>query len=198
MLNSTKQKSILNILKKYEIEPEHSYQVKKLALLLFDKTKGELHDFSDREKDLLEAGSLLHDIGYYISAKNHHKNASKLILKENPEGFSQEEIQIIANIARYHRGKPPKKTHKAYESLSISAKEVTRKLSAFCRIADALDRAHLCFIEDIDCIYDSISQILHIILKSSVSDCLIEIEKAKQKKELMEKEFNIKIKLKLK
>ena len=197
MLDTIKQKSILYILRKYELDPDHSNQVKKLALALFDKTKGVLHDFSDKERDLLEAGTMLHDIGYYVSAKDHHKHSAKIIKDERPEGFSDEEIEIIANIARYHRGKKPKENHENYASLSESAKKLARKLSAFTRFADALDSSHLSMINDLDCVYDFFSQNLFIILKLNIPDCSLEISKAQSKKDLFEEEFAVEIKFRI-
>jgi len=194
MLDTEKQKNILYILRKYELDPDHSNQVKKLALTIFDKTQGVLHDFSEKERDLLEAGAILHDIGYYTSAKGHHKNSAKIIKSETPEGFSKEEIEIIANIARYHRGKKPKESHEGYASLSDSAKTLTRKLSAFVRFADALDNSHLSLIKDLDCVYDFYSQNLFIILKVNMPDFSLEINKAQSKKDLFEEEFKVKIK----
>lgn len=197
MLDSDKQKSILYILRKYEIDPDHSNQVKKLALILFDKTKGILHDFSDKERDLLEAGTILHDIGYYIAAKDHHKHSAKIIRNERPSGFTDEEIEIIANIARYHRGKKPKENHESYAALSDSTKKLTRKLSAFGRFADALDSSHLSKINDLECIYDFYSQNLFIILKLNISDYSLEINKAQIKKDLFEEEFAVEIKIRI-
>jgi len=154
LLDTEKQKNILYILRKYGLDPDHPNQVKRLALTIFDKTKGELHDFSDKERDLMEAGAMLHDIGYYTSAKGHHKNSAKIIKNEKPAGFSDEEIEIIANIARYHRGKKPKDSHESYAALSEPTKTITRKLSAFVRFADALDNSHLSLVNELDCIYE--------------------------------------------
>ena len=193
-ISKRKQKSILYILRKYELNPDHSNQVKKLALTIFDKTQGVLHDFYERERDLLEAAAVLHDIGYYISAKGHHKNSAKIIKEEKPEGFSDEEIEIIANIARYHRGKKPKESHANYAALSEPAKALTRKLSAFVRFADALDNSHLSPVTDLDCIYDLFSQNLFVMLKLNMPDFSLEIDKAESKKDLFEEEFKVKIK----
>ncbi len=194
MLDTSKQKSILYILKKYEFDSDHSNQVKKLTLTLFDKTHGILHDFSEKERDILEASAILHDIGYYISAKDHHKNSAKIIKKEKPEGFSTDEINIIANITRYHRGKKPKESHKNYAVLPETTKNLIRKLSAFVRFADALDNSHLSLVKDLDCVYDFYSQDLFIILKLNMPDFSLEINKAKIKKDLFEEEFGVKIK----
>lgn len=196
MLDTVKQKSLLYILRKYEHDPDHSNQVKKLALALFDKTRGELHDFDDKERDLLEAGAILHDVGYFTSAKDHHKHSAKIIKNEKPEGFTDEEIEIISNIARYHRGKKPKESHESYAVLSEPTKTLTRKLSAFVRFADALDNSHLSLVNNLDCVYDYYSQTLFVILKLNMPDFSLEINKAQSKKDMFEEEFAVKIKFK--
>jgi len=197
MLNTLKDKSIRYILQKYEIEPAHSKQVKKLALLLFDKTYGILHNFSEKERDLLEAGALLHDIGYYISANAHNKHSAKLIRKERPSGFTDEETAVIALIARYHRGKKPKEKHEYYSSLSEQNKQLTRKLSAFCKLADALDCSHLSIVENFNCIYNANLREFFIILNLNMPDCSVELAKSRNKKDLLENEFNIKLIIKI-
>lgn len=197
MLNSVRKKSILYILEKYEQEPEHAHQVKKLALILFDKTKGLLHNFSDEQRCLLEAGALLHDIGYYMNASEHNKNSAKIIREERPSGFSDEEILIIACVARYHKGKKPKDKHEWYSALSETSKDVARKLSAFCKLADGLDCSHSSIVNDINCIYNSFSRDFYVILKINTPDCSYEILKANYKKDLLEEEFNLDISLKI-
>lgn len=194
MLNKLRQESIRKIFDLYETEPPHAYQVTKLALIIFDKTFGLIHNMGDNERDLLEAGALLHDIGYYISAKSHNKNAYKLIEKELIPGFTELEKEIIGNITRYHRGKLPQKKHKNYSDLSIKDRSLVNKLSAFVRLADALDRSHRSVINDIDILNDSFYKILIVILKLKTPDCASEIWKAKDKKDLFEKEFNLQLK----
>ncbi len=197
MLNAVKQKSVNYILGKYETEPEHAMRVRKLALKLFDITKGNLHNFSNEERSLLEAGALLHDIGYYISANEHNKHSARLIREERPSGFTDEEILIVSCIARYHRGKKPKDKHENYAALSETAKKLTRKLSALCRLADALDCSHQSVVEEMDCIYNSFSKDFFIVLKFNMPDCSVEISKARDKKDMFEEEFNVEVKFRI-
>jgi len=191
MLNLIKEKSINNVLRKYDLEPKHSQQVRKLSLLIFDKTQDFLHNFLDSERDLLEAGALLHDIGHSISSDEHNKHSYILIIKEKIEGFSPEEIEIIANIARYHKGKSPQKHHECF------AKLPDKKTQDLIKLADALDKSRKSVIEDLDCIYDSFSQVLYIILKDSLSDLSPEIKAIKEKKNLFEKEFGVQVEFKV-
>lgn len=193
MINNLREETIKNIFNRYEMEPSHAKQVTKIALIIFDKTKGLIHNLGLNERDLLEAGTLLHDIGYYIAAKGHNKNSYKLIEKETLPGFSEREKEIIGNIARYHRGKMPKSKHSCYEALTGNEKSIVNKLSAFVRVADALDRTHCSVVDNLDFIYDSFSHTLTVLLKLHTPDCSFEILKANDKKDLFEKEFNLEL-----
>ncbi len=193
MSNKIKQLSIKTMLDKYELEPGHAEQVKNLSLLIFDKTLGAVHNMSGNERELLEAGALLHDIGYHISAKNHHKNSQKLILQEGLPGFSRKETEIIANIARYHRGKLPCKKHRHYISLSQNDRQLVNGLSAFVRLADALDRSHCSVVKDMDFSINSASNVLNISLRLNTPVCYPEIYKAQDKKDLFEQEFGLEL-----
>ncbi len=187
------------LLKLYEMELDHARQVNRLSLILFDKTAKLLHNFGAQEREYLNAGSLLHDIGYFIEAQNHNKHSYDLIMKNGIPGYTQQEILIIANIARYHRGKKPKDIHKCYNSLIDSkTKNLVRKLSAICRLADGLDRAHICIVKDIDCVYDEFSQVLHLIIETTMPSSLMQVFAAKKKKTMFEKEFNLSVILRLK
>lgn len=121
--------------------PQHSLQVKKLALTIFDQTHA-LHLLGARERFLLEAAAMLHDIGFTISGVKHHKHSQRIISEHDFRTLEKNERGLIAQIARYHRKAPPKLTHPPYRKLENYEREIVRKLSAILRIADGLDRAH--------------------------------------------------------
>ena len=57
-------------------------------------------------------------------------------------GFTDHEIELIAQIARYHRKSEPKTQHAAFGELSETDQNTVRTLSAILRIAIGLDRTH--------------------------------------------------------
>ncbi|GMU91464.1 MAG: hypothetical protein AMXMBFR4_05220 [Candidatus Hydrogenedentota bacterium] len=126
---------------KLDPDPAHAVQVCRLALALFDQTTS-LHGLDDRERRLLHAAALLHDIGHSISELGHHKHARDLILDSKLDDFTGKERQMIACIARYHRKAHPRADHKVYAALAAPRQERVRKLAAILRVADGLDRAH--------------------------------------------------------
>jgi exopolyphosphatase/guanosine-5'-triphosphate,3'-diphosphate pyrophosphatase len=91
---------------------------------------------------LLEAAALLHDIGYLVRYKGHHKHAAHLISHAELAGFTPRQARLVALIARFHTGKAPKKSHSELATLSRSDRRLVRHLAGILRVADALDRCH--------------------------------------------------------
>jgi exopolyphosphatase/guanosine-5'-triphosphate,3'-diphosphate pyrophosphatase len=136
-----RRRSVLDLARRCEWHQQHSEHVTKLALSLFDQLKS-LHGMGAAERELLEYAGLLHDIGWHISKEKHHRHSLYLIQNGGLKGFTPDEIAIIGNIARYHRGSPPKAEHEAYVVLSPAAKHIVRVAAGLLRIADGLDRSH--------------------------------------------------------
>jgi exopolyphosphatase/guanosine-5'-triphosphate,3'-diphosphate pyrophosphatase len=117
-----------------------------------------------------------------------------MIIKDGIENFAHDEVEIIANIARYHRGKAPKKNQGPYSLLpDKNTRKLVKKLSSMVRMADGLDREHISVVKDLECIYDSFSQVLYISLEVSIPDIGLEIWAAEKKKALFEKVFGVKV-----
>jgi exopolyphosphatase / guanosine-5'-triphosphate,3'-diphosphate pyrophosphatase len=127
---------------------DHARHVAKLALALFDQTKS-LHELDAREREWLEYGALLHDVGVHISYKSHHKHSHYLIQHGDLRGFDPDEIEVVALIARYHRQATPKKSHADYGKLSGPLRRTVKVCAAFLRLAEGLDRSHAQIVTDL-------------------------------------------------
>jgi exopolyphosphatase/guanosine-5'-triphosphate,3'-diphosphate pyrophosphatase len=121
-------------------EHDHARQVARLALQMFDDTQA-IHGLGEREKEWLEYASLLHDVGNHISYERHHRHSYYLIKNGDLRGFEPEEIEVIALVARYHRRAAPKRGQEGYDDLTSELRRTVRVLSAFLRLAEALDRS---------------------------------------------------------
>jgi exopolyphosphatase / guanosine-5'-triphosphate,3'-diphosphate pyrophosphatase len=126
---------------RFGYEAAHWKQVAMLAQTLFDQLKS-LHGMKPHDRTLLAAASILHDIGYAISAESHHKHSLYLILNSELTGFTDLERQIIANVARYHRRAFPKAQHEYFSSLPLEDQGRVWMLGGILRLADAMDRSH--------------------------------------------------------
>ncbi|MDQ6634160.1 MAG: HD domain-containing protein, partial [Gemmatimonadota bacterium] len=87
--------------------------------------------------------ALLHDVGYHINYDRHHKHSYHLILHAELLGIAPSEQVAIANVARYHRGAPPKKKHRNFGNLDKALREQIVRLAAILRVADGFDRGHV-------------------------------------------------------
>ncbi|HVF39238.1 MAG TPA: Ppx/GppA phosphatase family protein [Gemmatimonadaceae bacterium] len=143
-----RQRSVRELAERSHYEEPHSKHVQKLALQIFDAIGTKLGCAPD-DKSLLADAALLHDIGYHISYDKHHKHSYHLIQHAELLGMSPVEQIAVANIARYHRGAPPKKKHTNYGALDESLRDTILRLSAILRVADGFDRGHSSSVESV-------------------------------------------------
>jgi len=178
-----RRRSVYELLRKCNWAEAHSKHVSIFALQLFDEFKEELK-LKESDKDLLEYAALMHDIGYYISYRKHHKHALYLIRYSDLLGFKENEINIMANVARYHRKSTPRKRHKRYRKLSKSNRKRVKKLSAILRIADGLDRSHYQNVQQLE--IENKSDAINLLIMTQ-ADPELEIWGTLRKAELLEK-----------
>lgn len=95
------------------------------------------------DQDLLKTAAILQDVGYLINYKQHHKHTYQLIVNSQLPGFRRHDLELIANVARYHRGARPKKKHANFRKLARLDRLKVRRLAAILRIAGGLDRGHV-------------------------------------------------------
>jgi exopolyphosphatase/guanosine-5'-triphosphate,3'-diphosphate pyrophosphatase len=144
-----RRRSTVELAERCNWEAEHSKQVTRLALTLFDRTIT-VHGLGDREREWLEYAALLHDIGNHISYEKHHRHSYYLIKHGDLRGFEPEEIEVIALITRYHRRALPARTHIGMTDLPRKLQRVVRTLSAFLRLAESLDRSRNGVVKKVD------------------------------------------------
>jgi exopolyphosphatase/guanosine-5'-triphosphate,3'-diphosphate pyrophosphatase len=139
---------MLAFMREKEARPAHVQQVARLALQLFDQL-AVLHGLGGRERLLLEAAAHLHDIGHRTSppGSGHHHEAARMIREHPWKHFSGPEVEVIAQVARYHRKAMPEMSHEEFKKLNDWDRRVVLRLAAMLRLADAFDRSHAQHIE---------------------------------------------------
>lgn len=144
-----RRRSVLDLCRRCEWHKDHSQQVTFLTLRLFDELSG-LHGLGPLDRELIEYAALMHDIGWHIGGKSHHKHSAYLIRHGKLKRFTDEEVEIMANVARYHRKAHPKKTHDPYQNLPNRARRTVDIGAALLRVADGLDRSHGAVVRDLN------------------------------------------------
>ena len=143
-----RERSVRELAERSHIEQLHAAQVQRLALRLFDSIGARL-GCSQEDRQTLADAALLHDIGYHISYDKHHKHSYHLISHAELLGMTPAEQIVIANVARYHRGAEPRKSHGNFGPLSAGARQRVLRLAAILRVADGFDRGHAGAVDDI-------------------------------------------------
>ena len=136
-----RRRSTIELAERCNYVAEHAQQVARLALALFDQTRA-VHGRTDREREWLEYGALMHDLGVHISYPRHDRHSYYLIKNGDLRGFDPQEIEVMALVARYHRRGTPKKSHPEYADLPSELRRAVRLLSSILRLAESLDRSH--------------------------------------------------------
>jgi exopolyphosphatase/guanosine-5'-triphosphate,3'-diphosphate pyrophosphatase len=194
-LPDIRRRSVLEMARRFEANGEHGPQVAQLALRLFDATRS-THGYGRSERETLEFAALLHDVGLHVSHRRHHYHSQYLIgYSEILRGFTPEEIQEIAALARFHKGALPKLSSPEMGELSSSARERVMGLAAILRVADALDRSHHGIVRSIR-VGRSGSRII-VGLDAAGRDAELELWAAERKSDLWEKIFRIPMEFRL-
>jgi exopolyphosphatase/guanosine-5'-triphosphate,3'-diphosphate pyrophosphatase len=140
-LGDIRYRSVTRMAARFHEDLTHIERSTDLALQLFDGLRAE-HGLDDAERDLLEAAGLLHNVGLFISHAAHHKHSYYVIRNSDQlDGFTDREIELIAQIARYHRKSHPKSSHDEFTELAEGDRHRVRVLAGILRVGIALDRS---------------------------------------------------------
>jgi exopolyphosphatase/guanosine-5'-triphosphate,3'-diphosphate pyrophosphatase len=133
--------SAQSLAQRYQVDMPHAEHVAKVARKLFTFLRPE-HGLGAHYELILTLAALLHEVGLFVSTNSHHKHSQYLISNSEIFGLGRRSIEIIAQVARYHRRAEPKASHEAYSALRRDERIAVSMLAAMLRVADALERSH--------------------------------------------------------
>lgn len=181
--------SVISFGRSCQMDDVHSFQVGTLSLALFDQLTKPF-GLKKRERVILEAAALLHDIGYFISYHSHHKHSCHLIRHADLFGLTPREREMAALIARYHRKALPKKKHGDFMRIPDKDQMIVSRLGGILRLADGLDRRRCSAVSGLRCTVDG--NLVQISLTGD-EDLTVELFGATAKKDLFEKAFGVQV-----
>jgi exopolyphosphatase/guanosine-5'-triphosphate,3'-diphosphate pyrophosphatase len=189
---SPRQRSVLQLGRSCAINEAHARTVTALVLEMFDSAGGlGLHPYGEKERELLEYATFLHDIGSFISYTNHHAHSAYIIKNSELLGFDDREIAFMAAIARYHRKRAPKKSDAGMDDLDSRDRECVRILSTFVRFGETLDRSHTALVRHVRFVRATGDEIfLEVVARG---DCHLEIWGIESEKKAFMKVFSKKL-----
>jgi exopolyphosphatase/guanosine-5'-triphosphate,3'-diphosphate pyrophosphatase len=184
-----RRRQVLRLARRAESVYEHGVETARLAVRLFDLTAS-LHALGAREREWLEYAALLHDVGYSVHYRGHHRHSYYLITHAGLDAFDPAEVEIIALVARYHRGRRPQAKRPDLASRPGWQRRTVRRLSALVRLGDALDRTHARRVENLVCAIGKKKVTIDLV---SPWDVGLEIEAARERAPLFEQVFRRKL-----
>jgi exopolyphosphatase / guanosine-5'-triphosphate,3'-diphosphate pyrophosphatase len=179
-------RSVDRLLRRGNAEVPHAAHVARLALEIFDRTHA-LHQLTAKEREWLQYGALLHDIGCSVGYSKHQRHSYYLITHGDLTGFSAEEVEVLGSLARYHKGGRPKERHDNWQRLNPYLRAAVEKLAGILRIADGLDRSHRQLVTSVTCRVRSGKVEIEAV---ALGDCEAELASARRKADLFEKVFD--------
>jgi len=185
----TWRESVVDFAKSCHFDEAHCRHVAHLAVELYDAL-AQTYRFGEKERRILEAAALLHDIGYFIHYSSHHKHSYHLIRHAGLFGFTPRERELIAQIARYHRKSLPKKRHEQFMRLSATDQQLVMRLGGILRLADGLDRRRNSAVKSIGAMIEKGRLRLE---AHGDEDLSVEIYGAEIKSDLLQKAFKLRV-----
>ena len=140
-LRDVSRRSVRQLLERCDEDPEHSTHVARLAVEVFDGLQS-MHGLGPAERDYLEAGALLANVGLVVAHTKHHIHSYYVIRNSELAGLTDHEIELIAQIARYHRKSEPKTAHPQFAALGREEQALVSTHAAILRVAIGHDRCH--------------------------------------------------------
>jgi exopolyphosphatase / guanosine-5'-triphosphate,3'-diphosphate pyrophosphatase len=127
--------------------PSRTHGVRRLAGRIFDQL-APLHRMGDAERELLDAGAALRDIGKTVNHFRHYRHAAYMVSWSDLSGFTHREQALLSLLARFHQGGNPKLG--AFEAVAQpSDRRRLVVLTACLRLAQAVSGFHGAFVRDV-------------------------------------------------
>lgn len=181
--------SVLNLCRRYRWNEAHASKVARLAVELFDGMSV-LHDLTPADRELLELGALLHDLGEYVSTDGHDRHTAYLIQNGRLRGFRPAEIDVLSCLGRFHKRGTPKPTFEPFARMKEAKQRRVTQLVALLQVADGLDRSHGGPVRDVD-VYAN-RDVVEVVVEAD-DDIDLELWGLRRKRDLFERVFDCRL-----
>jgi exopolyphosphatase/guanosine-5'-triphosphate,3'-diphosphate pyrophosphatase len=192
-LEDVRRQSVVHLAAICPGERSHSEQSTRLALQLFEATR-QWHDLGPETEEWLEAAGLLANVGLVVSHDRHHLHSYYVIRNSDVlVGFTDREVEIIAQVARYHRKSAPKSRHEDFSRLSEADQDTVRTLAGILRVGVALDRTRSGLVEKLEVRPGGEDAEVEIVVEAGGRDIGLELYTAEARRSLLEEAIGAKV-----
>lgn len=185
--------SVWFIAEKYGVSKDHAKYVSNIATSIYDQLE-KVHKLEDKYRLFLRTAAILHDCGNYVSLSDHAFHSYNIIKSQNIMGFSDRNLELIGNIARYHSGQMPSHRDSSYKNLSDEDKVIVSKLASILSISEAVDLSHKEKIDEVE--VKASGETVLFKIKSDES-LILETWEIKKRVKLFEEVFGLEVQIKV-
>lgn len=171
-------------------ELEHGRKVAALAGRIYEQLTEPLA-LEPGDRLLLECAARLQDVGYVINYDQHHKHSYHLIRNSRLPGIRAHDLELIANVARYHRGAHPKRKHENFARVPAEDQQRVHRMAAILRLAGGLDRSRSQQVRDVAVRVDDEGVWIDVVAEQEPQ---VDIWGAERRTDLFEKVFGLPVK----
>jgi exopolyphosphatase/guanosine-5'-triphosphate,3'-diphosphate pyrophosphatase len=186
-------RSVQQLADRCDDRTEHSQHVAELATQLFDQLEEPLN-LQPEWRRYLEFASLLANVGVVVSHAKHHLHSYYLIRNSELMGLTDQEVEIIAQVARYHRKSVPKREHAEFSALSTTDQRIVQSLAGILRIAIGLDRTYDARVKSVSVKVSANELLIAAKSRGKKSDISLNLYAANERKGLLAEVSNRKVK----
>ena len=130
--------SIRTLLLRYGVDQDHAGRVRETAVILFEHVREGWGLAADPDLKLLSWAALSHEIGISVAHAQHHRHAGYLIAHSDLAGFSRQDQEVLALLARAHRRKFPLEE---LDAIPAAERQKVFHLCVLLRLAVLLNRS---------------------------------------------------------
>ena len=136
-MDSERWEGVLEVCRRYGVEPSRAEPVRKQAEALFDALQ-RLHELPPEYRSWLAAAAMMREVGKYMNHQGHHRHTHYIIANSEMFGFSPTQRAIVAAIARYLGKSRPEPMDRTLRTVPLEEHTHVRRAVVLLRLAQAL------------------------------------------------------------
>jgi exopolyphosphatase/guanosine-5'-triphosphate,3'-diphosphate pyrophosphatase len=138
-IESQRRNALVEAGKHFGVDPRFAERVRELAAALFNGLK-RVHGLPREYADWLAAAAMLQEVGSYINRAGRRRHTYYIISHYELFGYTLQQRQLIAAIARYVGKSRPTPDSRPVSPLSTAERNMVQKAVVLLRLARALDQ----------------------------------------------------------
>ncbi len=136
-MESERWQGVLEVCKRYGVDPARAEPVRKQAEALFDSLQ-RVHDLPLEYRLWLAAAAMMREVGKFMNHQGHHRHTQYIIANSEIFGFSQGQRTIVAAISRYLGKSRPEPMDRTMRAVPVEEHTSVKRAVVLLRVAQAL------------------------------------------------------------